>query len=217
MSKKEKDEEDNEKPDQKSMIQDKDASVDFPVLVESLDGDIYHQTGDRFHVGTKKAKQLAALGRVKIVGILLLLMLASFGLQAQTSVLADLYNGTNTFSQALLQVATAIKDTVANTGTGVLYTKSRVSGPGTVTIQVVVTKVSGTVAGSITLLGSLDGVNFKAIPTRETQTAITVITAADASSNYSIRLPDNPYLWYAVSWTGAGTMNATFTAKIMKH
>lgn len=216
MGKKEKDEETLDRPDEKKLNISKDASVDFSVEVVATEADPYHETGTKFHAGTKKAKELVERGWVKMAAVLLF-MFASFGLQAQTSVLADLYNGTNTFSQALLQVATAIKDTVANTGTGVLYTKSRVSGPGTVTIQVVVTKVSGTVAGSITLLGSLDGVNFKAIPTRETQTAITVITAADASSNYSIRLPDNPYLWYAVSWTGTGTMNATFTAKIMKH
>lgn len=209
--------EEEEAPDQKQLVVSKDASVDFPVEVIATEADPYHLTGTRFHAGTKKAAELVARGWVTMA-MLALLFIASISVaKAQTSVLADLYNASNTFSQAALQASVAIKDTVTNTGTGVLYTKSRLNGPGTVTVQVVVTKTSGTVAGSITLLGSLDGVNFKAIPTRETQTAITVITAADASSNYSIRLPDSPYLWYAVSWTGTGTMVATFTAKIMKH
>ena len=34
-----------------------------------------------------------------------------------------------------------------------------------VTIQTVITKVSGTVAGTVTLQGSLDGVNYVTIPT----------------------------------------------------
>jgi len=216
MAKEKVEQEEKERPDTKQLSVSKDASVDFPVEVIATDSDIYHETGTKYHVGSKKAKELVTRGWVKMAAFVLFI-LTSMCSYAQTSVYADLYNATNTFSQALLQASVTIKDTVTNTGTGVLYTKSRVSGPGTVTVQVVVTKVSGTVAGSITLLGSLDGVNFKAIPTRETQTAITVITAADASSNYSIRLPDSPYLWYAVSWTGSATMVATFTAKIMKH
>lgn len=206
-------------PDEKPLVQSKDASVDFPVLVEATEKDPYHIEGDRFHVGEKKAKDLERRGWVSVIKMLAILLLAFVGVsaQAQTSVYADLYNATNTFSQAALQASSTVIDTVTNTGTGVLYTRSRVNGPGTVSFQVTVTKTSGTVAGSITVLGSLDGLTFKAISTRETQTAVTAITAADASSTYLVRLTDSPFLWYAVSWTGSGTMVATFTAKIMKH
>lgn len=206
-------------PDEKPLLDTKDASVDFPVLVEATEKDPYHLEGDRFHVGEKKAKELETRGWVKLLKAvaIFLLAFASVSVQAQTSVLADLYNATNTFSQAALQASTTVVDTVTNTGTGVLYTKSRVNGPGTVSLQVTVTKVSGTVAGSITVLGSLDGLTFKAISTRETQTAVTAITATDASNTYLVRLTDSPFLWYAVSWTGTGTMVATFTGKIMKH
>lgn len=211
-----KDKDKDKGPDQKEFVQDKGASVDFPVEVIATEADPYHITGEKFHAGEKKAKELVARGWVKMAAVLLF-MFAGIGAQAQTSVLADLYNATNTFSQAALQASTTVVDTVTNTGTGVLYTKSRVSGPGVVSFQVTVTKVSGTVAGSITVLGSLDGLTFKAISTRETQTAVTAITATDASSTYLVRLTDSPFLWYAVSWTGSGTMVATFTGKIMKH
>lgn len=108
-------------------------------------------------------------------------------------------------------------DTVTNTGTSfitcrvlrdfpVLYT----------TIQVNVTKISGTVGGTISLLGSLDGVNFKALNTRETQTALATVTAADASSSYHWRIDGSPFLYYRVSWTGTGTMAASFSARLYR-
>lgn len=214
--KKEDDETAAERPDEKKLDVSKDASIDFPVEVEALDADPYHETGTVFQAGEKKAKELVKRGWVKMAAILLFMFAGLGVLQAQTSVIAPLYNATNTYSLALLNASVTTLDSVTNTGTGVMTCK-RVAGPGTVTIQVNVIKKTGTVAGTITLLGSLDGVNFKAIPTRETQTAIATITAADASGSYMWRLTDSPCLYYQVSWTGAGTMFATFTATILKH
>lgn len=209
------DEKEKIKKTEKELVISKDASVDFPVEVIATEADPYHVTGTKFHAGSKKAKELVARGWVTLA-MLALLITASFSMNAQTSVLQSLYNGTNSYSLAELLVATATSDTVTNTGTGVLTTK-RVAGPGAVTIQVIATKVSGTVGGTITLLGSLDGTSFSALNTEETQTALATKTATDASASYHWRLSKSPFLYYQVSWAGTGTMVATFTATIMKH
>jgi hypothetical protein len=109
-------------------------------------------------------------------------------------------------------------DTVSNTGTAYLTNVNPISvatSQSTV-IQVVVTKISGTVGGTISLQGSIDGVNFKALNTAETQTALATITATDASNSYHWRLNGCPFLYYRVSWTGTGTMSASFSAKLLR-
>lgn len=174
----------------------------------------FHKPGEPIIASSTVIEKMVKLGWA--TPLALAFMVLSFFASAQTSVIAPLYNATNIYSLALLNASVTTLDSVTNTGTGVMTCK-RVAGPGTVTIQVNVIKKTGTVAGTITLLGSLDGVNFKAIPTRETQTAIATITAADASGSYMWRLTDSPCLYYQVSWTGAGTMFATFTATILKH
>src|SRR3954470_13053093 len=109
--------------------------------------------------------------------------------------------------------------TVTNTGTGVLMIKAPSKGPGTSTaVQIVATETSGTTAGTITLLGSNDGVNWKAATIAEASTALTTYTATDlASQTFIWRLTGAPYLYYQVSWTGSGTMVDTFTATIYVH
>lgn len=180
-------------------------SVDWPVDVIATEADPYHETGAKFQAGSKKAAELVKRGWVKLA-MIALLMVAGFGAQAQTSVLQDLKS-----------VYSLSSDTVANTATIYLSTASRVNGPGVVTVQVNVTKISGTVGGTISLLGSLDGTNYKALNTEETQTALATITATDATNVYHWRLSKSPFLYYRVSWTGTGTMSASFTAKLMKH
>lgn len=102
-------------------------------------------------------------------------------------------------------------DTVTNTGT-VWLQASNVKGHGVVTLQVVATKISGTVAGTISIQGSTDGTNFKAIPTVETQTGVATATATDvASQTFVWRLSANHFTDYRISWTGSGTMAASFT------
>lgn len=214
--KKEDDETAAERPDEKKLDVSKDASIDFPVEVEALDADPYHETGTKFQAGEKKAKELVKRGWVKMAAILLFMFAGLGVLQAQTSVLAPFYNATNTYTLARLLAATAVRDTITDAGTALLTTKP-VGGPGTVTVQVNVIKVSGTVAGTITLLGSLDGLTFKAIPTRETQTSVTTITAANATGTYLIRLPDSPCKYYQISWSGGTTMVAYLEAIVMKH
>jgi hypothetical protein len=107
-------------------------------------------------------------------------------------------------------------DTVTNAGTAYLTARTPSNkSSDRVTVQVVVTKISGTVGGTISLLGSIDGSNFVALNTEETQTALATKTAADASGTYHWRLKSNDFTYYRVSWTGTGTMSASFTAQIL--
>lgn len=112
-----------------------------------------------------------------------------------------------------------LTDTVTNTGTAVVRTRAMKGDANTTTIQAVALEISGTTAGTITLQGSLDGVNFKAIPTIDTQTSVTTATATDVGTPqvFTWRLNGSPYLWYQVSWTGTGTMVATLAARLMSH
>lgn len=108
-------------------------------------------------------------------------------------------------------------DTVTNTAT--VYLTSPLLSPAlatSTTVWVAVTKISGTVGGTLTLQGSFDGTNFKAINTPDNQTALATVTATDASNTYHWRLQGSPFLYYRVSWTGTGTMSASFTAKVMR-
>ena len=104
-------------------------------------------------------------------------------------------------------------DTVTNTGVGFVAVKI----PGKsehLTIQCILTEISGTTAGTVTIQGSLDGVNFKALPTVDTQTALATATATDvASQSFIWRLTGNPCPYYRISWTGSGTMSATIAGR----
>lgn len=109
------------------------------------------------------------------------------------------------------------RDTVTNAATIYLTSPTLIAAPATsTTIWIAVTKISGTVGGTITLQGSLDGTNYKAINTVDTQTAEATITATDASNTYHYRLAGSPFPYYRVSWTGTGTMSASFTAQIYR-
>jgi hypothetical protein len=141
-----------------------------------------------------------------IVGLVALLSIAA---NAQ---IAPFYNALSTggvFPQS---------DTVTNTGTGTVQCRVLKDVPTVnTTIQVNVTKISGTVGGTISLQGSLDGTNWKALNTAETQTALPTVTATDATNVYHCRLNGSPFLYYRVSWTGTGTMAASFSASLYRN
>jgi hypothetical protein len=179
-------------------------SVDFPVEVIATEADPYHETGKKFMAGSKKAEELVKRGWVTMAMIALILF-ASFGVNAQ----ASFYNalGTNLTT-----------DTVTNTGTGYVTCRLLDRRPHTSeVIWVTVTKISGTVGGTITLQGSMDGTNFKALNTNDSQTALATITASDASATYHWRLLGGGFNYYRVTWTGTGTMSATVAAKIWRN
>lgn len=118
-------------------------------------------------------------------------------------------------SQDLKSVYSLTRDTVTNTAT-ITLTSTRVpaTSGASVTVYVAVTKISGTVGGTLTLMGSMDGTTYKALNTAGTQTALATVTATDATNTYHWILTSNPFPFYRVSWTGAGTMAASFTSKL---
>lgn len=107
-------------------------------------------------------------------------------------------------------------DTVTNTGTAYLSTSYLQPSGAPTLIWVAVTKISGTVGGTISLQGSIDGTNWKALNTPDSQTALATITATDATNTYHWRLAHSHFTYYRVTWTGTGTMSASFTAKILR-
>ncbi len=93
-------------------------------------------------------------------------------------------------------------DTVTNTGTkyaSVQVTKT----PKAFSIVVKVTKISGTVGGTISWQGSNNGTDYVTISTS---------SPSDASANYSyVIYTPTAYKFYRVSWTGSGTMSASIS------
>jgi len=112
-------------------------------------------------------------------------------------------------------------DTVTNTGTNYLTNKLLTSGIAqTVSIEWTGVKLSGTVAGTVTLQASMDGLNFftltgNATVENTTIAAFTATNVAAQSTGWTIK--NNPWPWYRVSWTGTGTMVATQSAVINAH
>ena len=123
----------------------------------------------------------------------------------------------STFGQVSLTSSFNLaSDTTVNAGTSYLTSPRNLGAKQTTAIQVTVTKISGTVAGTISLLGTVDETNYKAILLAGVSTALNTYTATDvASQTFIFVVPNNPYLRYRVSWTGTGTMSASFTAKML--
>ena len=143
--------------------------------------------------------------KMKTLKILFLCALVAFAVESKAQV------------GNFLSVYSLTSDTVTNTATQYLQVGPMTAAAATsTTIWIAVTKISGTVGGTITLQGSLDGTNYKAINTVDTQTAEATITATDASNTYHYRLASSPFPYYRVSWTGTGTMAASFRAYIYR-
>lgn len=98
-----------------------------------------------------------------------------------------------------------VADTVVNTATK--FVSGAVKGGAYVTtIQFQATKISGTGAGTATLLGSLDGTNYRSV-------SATSYTITDvASQGFIWTLTGNPALYYRVSVTGSGTESLRISA-----
>lgn len=147
---------------------------------------------------------------------LIFALTAIVGFTQSTGNKQSLFNAKNTYSLANLVAATATVDTVTDTGTGAIYSKIQ-NGGGYVTIQVTTTKVSGTVAGTITLYGSIDGALYSAITTEETQTAMATAALANATTTFHFRLRDSPYQYYKVGVAGGTTCVYYLSGYILKH
>lgn len=117
------------------------------------------------------------------------------------------------FSQAVTMVTAGSPVT----NTGVAASTSKVTGSTAhVTIQSVFTKTSGTLAGTATLQGSVDGVNYVTIPTASIVSATATYTVTDvANQSVVFVINRNGFLYYRISWTGTGTMAGTLASYIL--
>lgn len=99
------------------------------------------------------------------------------------------------------------RDTVSNAGNKTLALSNPVLGyKATVTIQVDVTKISGTLAGTIIPVGSNDGTTYYALTG-----SYTVTDTSSQGVNFSVT---TGYRYYGIKWTGTGTMSGSFVAKL---
>lgn len=105
--------------------------------------------------------------------------------------------------------------TITNTGTSACSLK--VANPyHTVTVQAVMTKTSGTLAGTLTLQGSVDGTSWETVPTSLVAGAASTYTVTDvASQAKTFVITGTPFLYYKLSWTGTGTMAGTLSGFVL--
>lgn len=136
--------------------------------------------------------------------LLMLVSIATFG-QREIILKSDVTGKTS---------AQALGDTVVN---ATAKTQSSVSMPAawnTVGVTVAITKISGTVAGVVRLFGSIDGVTYARIAATDSLNATNV---ASQGKLFNV-LPSGgkwPYKYVRVSYTGTGTMSASFTSRAL--
>lgn len=104
-------------------------------------------------------------------------------------------------------------DTIVNTATKTNTLKLSGSFK-EVLVQSVVTKISGTVAGTLTLQGSIDGTNYVTADSSALHKRLFVATNVTTQSVVFV-IQGSPYLYYRVSYTGVGTMSATLSSYIL--
>lgn len=75
-----------------------------------------------------------------------------------------------------------------------------------VQVEVILTKISGTVGGTLGLYGSMNGTNWVICET--------ATTPSDASANYFISTTKR-YAYYKVMHTGTGTMSASIKSYLL--
>lgn len=150
----------------------------------------------KVHKAQVKKLELKDWARMAMVALLCLSTIVSY---------SQVTFKNNTYSSLTL-------DSAVNTGTAIV--KARIGGEGTATvIQANIVKKTGTVAGTVSLWGSVDGVNFEACRLKDATTALHTYTATDvASQTFIWRLSDVSYLHYQVRHVGSGTMLSTLGA-----
>lgn len=110
----------------------------------------------------------------------------------------------------LSQTSGGVLDTVTNTGVRIMGLNT-VGYKETITATVLITKISGTQAGTMVPVGSNDGVNWADI-SQVTKDTVTVPNSATYVKNYSFL---KGYKWYGVQWTGTGTMASSIAGKLV--
>lgn len=132
------------------------------------------------------------------MSILLLLSVSTF---AQTNAVVDMKSAAASGSH--------ITDTVTNTATVFLTSPKIALSPKSTTVGFKAVKISGTAAGTVTLQGSNDNVDFY------TASATTFTVTDVATQTTSWVLVGSPYLYYRVTCTGSGTSVYTLKSNVM--
>jgi hypothetical protein len=129
----------------------------------------------------------------RFITCLLLSFLVIAAAQAQSNLTTSTYGNT--------------RDTVTNTAVKVW--SKQLPGFSIQTFTFDVTKISGTVAGNVIPVGSLDGVNYYNISTD------TLKLTDVAAQGKAWSITNTKFLYYGVRWTGSGTSSASGAGKIV--
>lgn len=104
-------------------------------------------------------------------------------------------------------------DTVVNTATEYLTLNLRNNYKNLV-IQPVVTKISGTAGGTITLEVSNDGVNYVTISSSYSDAQ--TLSVSNVTTNTKLfKVTGSPYYYYRLKYAGTGTMSCKYTGYIL--
>lgn len=133
--------------------------------------------------------------------------------------------GSATTVYTMKQATGAVSDTVDDSGTGYVSLQVQNSYKA-VSIQFVGTKISGTVAGTVTLQGSLNGTNYNTVSTVYLKSnpitpfstgAVATFTATNGTSTKLWTITNSPYEYYRLSWTGTGTMSGIIKGYLLPN
>jgi len=110
-------------------------------------------------------------------------------------------------AKTMLSSYSLTSDTITDTGSGyVAITIDKYWEK--VSFQPVVTKLSGTAAGTVTLQGSNDGTNF--VTVNSSYVSATTMTVTNVTTSTALlTVTSSPYKYYRLSYTGSGTMSCT--------
>jgi hypothetical protein len=124
--------------------------------------------------------------------------------------------GTITHAQSIVQSlfsppasGSHLTDTVTNTGVVVMGSNIVAGAAKNITVTATFTKISGTAAGTATLLGSLNGIDW----TSASATSFTVTDVATQTTSWI--LTSKPFQYYRVSCTGSGTTAYTVKGQVL--
>lgn len=181
-----------------------------PVKLVATDKAEHHKEGQEFKASKHLADRMVKAGWAKVAGLIVIFALSIETLAAQPTqyTLFGPFGGNNAKTGQLILAF----DSVTNTGTNYLQCKKTGGGATSTGVQLTVTKISGTGAGTAMLQGSNDGVTFGAIVGLGTYTITNVTTQATVWA-----LTGSPFLYYRVSVTGSGTELITIKANLLAH
>lgn len=115
----------------------------------------------------------------------------------------------------MLSSTNQVTSTVTNAGSGYVALQVK-NGYTTVTIQAVVTKATGTAAGTVTLQGSVDGVNYVTVSSSYSDAQ--TLSVADQTTNTKIfTVTGSPYSYYKLNYVGSGTMSCTVRGYLLPN